>query len=352
MNYKTFSITVISVVTAITIAIGSFIYYIDPLWLFSSSNDYNDVQVAMNERQQKMNHIKFQPFDYDTLLLGSSRSTYINQHDFEGMNVYNFAVSNMSVREYNAFIDFAKKKRGKEFDTIIIGLDFFKSSVDQSNVAGSLAGYEQQISDPLFRVKSFFSWDTLQYAIDNFKISYKDTPIYMRNYNRENVAVAKVDDIETIKRETSTKIDKFKEVFYGKTYQYNKEYPNYLQALVDNNPNTKFIIFTTPISTPLFEALVEMDRLDDYNKWLKDVVSVFGEVHNYMYPNSVTNDISNYFDGHHFYPKVGTLIAKSISGVPLKDHSDFGQVVNSKNINEHLEMVKKLSEQSYEGILE
>ena len=111
MSYKKFIITVLSIVSTFIILAGSFIYYIDPLWLFSSSNKYNDVQVAINERQQKMNHIQFQPFEYDNLLLGSSRSTYINQYDFENMNVYNFAVSNISVREYNAFIEFAKKEK-------------------------------------------------------------------------------------------------------------------------------------------------------------------------------------------------------------------------------------------------
>ena len=111
MTYKSFVISTVSLVVAIVGALSAFIYYIDPLWLFGTSHKYNDVQVAFNERQQKMNHIYYQPFEYDTLLLGSSRSTYINQHDFEGMDVYNFAVSNISVREYNAFIEFAKEKR-------------------------------------------------------------------------------------------------------------------------------------------------------------------------------------------------------------------------------------------------
>ena len=70
MSYKKFIITVLSIVSTFIILAGSFIYYVDPLWLFSSSNKYNDVQVAINERQQKMNHIQFQPFEYDNLLLG------------------------------------------------------------------------------------------------------------------------------------------------------------------------------------------------------------------------------------------------------------------------------------------
>ena len=344
MSYKKFIITILSIVSTFIILAGSFIYYIDPLWLFSSSNKYNDVQVAINERQQKMNHIQFQPFEYDNLLLGSSRSTYINQYDFENMNVYNFAVSNISVREYNAFIEFAKKKRGKEFDTIFIGLDFFKTSVDQSNRAGTLDPYIEKISDPFFRVKNLFSWDALGYAYDNYKLSKDDSIIHLRSYNRENVAIAKMDSYETISEQTDEKIERFKEVFYGETYEYNENYASYLQELKDNNPNTRFVMFTTPISTPLFHALIEQGLLEDYERWLSDIVSVFGEVHNYMYPNSVTNDIANYFDGHHFYPNVGTLLAQSLSDNPSPQHEDFGIVVTSENIEAHVANVEQSSQ--------
>ena len=341
MSYKTFVLSTLSIVLSIVAGLGAFIYYIDPLWLFGTSHKYNDVQVAFNERQQKMNHIYYQPFEYDTLLLGSSRSTYINQHEFEGMDVYNFAVSNISVREYNAFIEFAKEKRGKEFDRIIIGLDFFKTSVDQSNVPGNPDGYKAKLKDPFFRVKSILSWDALDYSIENFKLSYSNQDNLVRSYNRENVAVSRAEDPETIAEQTEEKIERFKEVFYGETYDYNEAYPQYLEELKKNNPNTEFIIFTTPISTPLFEAMAEMGRLPDYEKWLNDIVSVFGSVNNFMYPNSVTNDISNYFDGHHFYPEVGTLIAKQLSDAPVKEYGDFGMVVNERNLEGHLAAIER-----------
>ncbi|MGJ9458149.1 hypothetical protein [Oceanobacillus sp. CF4.6] len=70
---------------------------------------------------------------------------------------------------------------------------------------------------------------------------------------------------------------------------------------------------------------VEEGNLPDYKRWLNDIIAVFGGVYNFMYPNSITNDLSNYFDGHHFYPEVGNMIAETISnenpqGVP----EDFG----------------------------
>ena len=59
--------------------------------------------------------------------------TYINQHDFEGMKVFNFSASNLSVREYEPLLDFATKEKQKPFERVIIGIDFFKTSIDQSS---------------------------------------------------------------------------------------------------------------------------------------------------------------------------------------------------------------------------
>ena len=342
MTYKSFVFKVLSIVLVGVISSAAFIYYIDPLWMFGSSHKYNDVQTVIDERQQKTNFITYQPFEYDSLLIGSSRSTYINQYDFKDMDVYNFAVSNMSIREYNSFIEFAKARRGKEFDTIIIGLDFFKTSLDQSAAPRSLDAYKVKLNERFYRAKSFFSFDVLQYAYTNFKYSLKNEVTEERNYNRENIAVAKQVNPEKIAAQTTEKIKKFKRVFYGESYEYNPDYASYMQELKDNNPNTKFIVFTTPISSKLFKALVEENRLADYERWLRDVTAVFGEVTNFMYPNSVTNDITNYFDGHHFYPPTGTLIAQFLSNdseasVP----TDFGVKVTLQNIEQHLIMVRE-----------
>lgn len=346
MSNKSYVYKVLTLVLAIVISGASFIYYIDPLWIFGNSHQWNDVQTVIDERQQKTNVITYQPFDYETLLLGSSRTTYINQHDFKDMNVYNFAVSNMSVREYGSFIEFAKARRGQEFDTIIIGLDFFKSSLAESAAPRSLDSYKKKLSEPLYRTKSLLSLDTLEYAFTNFKLSLKNEAEEERNYNRENVAVAKQISLDQITEQTDEKIERFKEVFYGETYEYNPDYATYLQALKVNNPHTRFIVFTTPISTMLFEALVEENRLPDYERWLRDVTKVFGEVTNFMYPNSVTNDLTNYFDGHHFYPPTGTKIAKFLSKDSIDQlPADFGVRVTAQNIDEHLEMVRKKAKQ-------
>ncbi|CAM3558392.1 hypothetical protein GCM10009865_10940 [Aeromicrobium ponti] len=345
MNYKSFVMKIMAMVLVCVASVGSFIFYMDPMWTFGHHHQNNDVQTVINERQQKTNRILFQPFPYDTLLLGSSRTTYINQNDFKNMNVYNFAVSNASIQEYNSLIELAKKKRGKEFDRIIIGLDFFKSNIKESSAKKSMNQYITAASEPFYRYKNLLSMDLLEYSWQNFKMSKENKVLEERNYNRSNVANAKAVDPELMEKQTEAKIQKFREVFYGDTYEYNPEYKEVLSQLKKNNPNTEFIVFTTPISSPLFEAMVEEGRLPDYETWLKDVTEVFGGVYNFMYPNSVTEDLENYFDGHHFYPEVGKLIAQRISqGNSSTLPSDFGTYVSGTELAAHLKGIRKESE--------
>ena len=339
MSYKKFVITVLSIILLCVGGSASFIYYIDPMWTFDHKNPHNDVQTVIDERQQKVNAMHFQPFDYDSLLIGSSRSTYINQHDFDGMKVYNFSASNMSIQEYESILAYATEQNEKPFDRVMIGIDFFKTSITQSSSPVNLDSYIATMEEPIYRFKNLLSYDLLKYSYNNYKMSENNKTVLDRNYNRDNVADAVRLDSEKVVQQTKEKVKKFRKEFYGETYVYNPEYKQVLLDLKGKYPNTEFIIFTTPISTPLFEALVDQGLLPAYEQWLTDVTDVFGGVYNFMYPNSITNDLKNYFDGHHFYPEVGTMIAHRIDGTNTGVPDDFGQYVSKENLESHFKFV-------------
>ena len=85
----------------ITIFILSFIdlinYIMDPFWTFNHSHKFNNFQKGINERQQKSNYIYFTDKKYDTLLLGSSRTTYMNPNSFENYKVFNYSAVETSI---------------------------------------------------------------------------------------------------------------------------------------------------------------------------------------------------------------------------------------------------------------
>ena len=78
MNSKKWTkIFVIFSLTFIVI-IGLVNYIVDPLWIFSHSNNFNKLQYGFNERLLKSSYIKHRENildNKDTLLLGSSTAT-------------------------------------------------------------------------------------------------------------------------------------------------------------------------------------------------------------------------------------------------------------------------------------
>lgn len=342
MNDRKFIVTVMAIFATLTIAVMSFNYWIDPLWHYDHAHAYNDLQVVTDEREQKTANQLYVPKTADTLLIGSSRSTYIHTTSFQDWDVYNFSVSNLSMREYQSMIMFAFKQN-PELERVILGVDFFKSSTQEATAPRSIANHEAKVQKPFYRIKNLMSFNVLEYSIGNYKLSVDNEITMERLYNREGNAFALKLTNEEIFNQTVNKITKFEDTFYGDSYEYFPFYKEVMTKVRDTYPEAEKVVYTTPISTELFKALVYTDLFDEYEVWLRDLVDVYGGVWNFMYPNEVTNTITNYFDGHHFYPEVGDRIAKTIeSGSPT---GDFGTYVTADTIDEHLESVQELVNQ-------
>ncbi len=323
-------------------SIGTFNYVMDSYWTFDHENIFNKMQTGANERQQKTNYIYFHKFDYDSLLLGSSRTTLINQNDFyPPLKVFNYAVSLMMPQEYKPYIEFAKKVKGGDFKYIILALDFFgtnkyeNSNVDPKRII-------QNTTSPLYRYKLLFSIDALKNSLANIK-RFITGKKYRRSYNRHNVATTDALDPKFAKKFIERRN------YWEKRYLYNENYKKIMQDLKKSNPNTKFIVFTTPVSAHLFNLMLQEGHIKDYERWLRELVDVFGKVTNFMTINSVTKDYPhNYLDSNHFYPRIGTLIAHKVLGKKdPKIPSDFGDVVTKENIDDY---IRTLNNKYIEGL--
>ena len=86
------------------------------------------------------------------------------------------------------------------------------------------------------------------------------------------------------------------------------------------NPNTKFIIFTSAVTSDLLVSIIKNgNRIYEYERWLKELIEVFGEVNHFMIINTFTGN----------------------SDVP----QNFEVLVKKENINEHLENLRKQIEE-------
>lgn len=342
MSDKSYSLTVMAIFASLTAAVAGFNYWIDPLWHYGHAHEFNDVQVVTDEREQKTANQIYVPKDADTLLIGSSRSTYIHTDAFSDWDVYNYSVANLSMREYQTMMSFAFEEN-PDYERVVLGVDFFKSSTQEAEAPRSISNHVKRVTEPFYRSKNLLSFDLLKTSYENFQLASEDAITEDRLYNREGNAFAERLSEEETLAQTESKIRKFESTFYGERYTYFPKYKEVMTKVRDTHPEAEKIVYTTPISSELFKSLDSTGLYDEYEIWLRDLVDVYGGVWNFMYPNTVTNDITNYFDGHHFYPEVGDMIAARVEQGEAADvPENFGVYVTPENIDEHLAEVEAL----------
>jgi hypothetical protein len=311
-----------------------FNYYIDPLWNFNHANDYNDRQMWFSERQQKTNYINTHPMGYDSLLMGTSRATYINQRFFKESRVYNYSLSALHIDDYKKYIDYASKKNGKPFKTIYIELYINSYNLLQGNTTAAPETFFEQAKKPFYRYTSLFSLDTLEHSIDNYKISkanYYDGP---RSYTRSNEV--QVDHVtvehEKLWPEVKTQISRG-------WMRYDPDFKAKLQAIKDAYPDTKFVVFTDPVPAQRFDLILAFEsHREAYYRFISEIVDVFGEVYSTQGHTAITNDLNNYMDWLHYYPNVAERIVQALENPT--EHPDVVRIVNQANKAKYFEQLK------------
>lgn len=316
--------------------IMGFNYYIDPLWNYTHANDFNDYQLGFDERQLKTNYINNHDFNYDSLLIGTSRITYLDERAFTTESVYNYSLSGLQIEEYLPYMKYAEKKNGKPFKKIFIELYFDSANISKPNTLNPPQTYIETSEAPFYAIKSLFSESTMHYARFNYDISKANHYDGARSYTRNNIAQTTYpnDDMEQSWQE-------FKNNFKAesaKPFMYDHDYQKRLQAIKEAFPNTELVVFTELMPAKRLQTILHNDnRYEAYSRWMNDMVDVFGTVYSFHTVNEVTTNVDNFFDWLHYYPNVGYLIIESLEN--REERSDMMQAVNKENLNEYLENV-------------
>jgi len=342
-HYKRWILLTLLVIAAPLLLIGGFNYYIDPLWCFSHANKFNYIQIPFDERQQKTNRINFSPAAYDTLILGSSRTTYMDQNELTGYYAYNYALSLMLMEEYFDYVEYAKQQVGHDFAYIVIGLDFFVTNQNLKLPENfEPPTYYIDITEGFaYRFKYLLSSNILEYSRKNYDASKAGIPQNF-DYDREGHKTLKRVSPEESQKLIAANLDNYRQNIFS-NYEY-RDVRGILTRLKEANPKTRFIVFTTPTARPLWDLMVEKGLLPYYERWLEDCVAVFGQVYHFDYPNSVTNNLDNYYDASHVYPEVETLIAHRI--IEIDDPAiprDFAMLINEDNLRNNLQYIESLA---------
>lgn len=312
----------------------AFNYYIDPFWAYTHSHDNNDIQLGFNERIQKTNWLNARaPLGYNDLLIGTSRTTYINASNFE-KPTFHYGLSSLHITEYLDYMKYAEKKNGQPFETIYMEMtsrSFDLAYKPQFNEAQSIIDESEK---EFYRLTHLFSNNTFERAKNNYehsKVDYSDHPrIYDRDMHVTTYYESK--DIELAVQ----KFIRFQNERQAEGKLVHFYDPSFKQSLVDMKesfPQAQFVVFTDLILMERLNITFESEPLRRaYKRYIREMVEVFGTVYSFHVSNEVTTTRENFFDLYHFYPQVGDLVAQELQ---QRQNSELMTLVTEDNIEEY-----------------
>ncbi|MCX2717679.1 hypothetical protein OQH61_08020 [Helicobacter sp. MIT 21-1697] len=329
--------------------------FIDPYFLYGISHKYNYFFNSINERVEKVNRIYYgKKESYDSVLLGSSRATYVNQYDFKEHKLFNFAASSMNPFEYEDYLELMKQK-GHSLRTIYLQIDFFGSNIKlKEEVKERLRVAFEPLDNPFNRISNLFITNEQLKNIPLININRKNKgDIY---YSRDNIKYhEKIDEKDRIFA-LKYGLKAITSGFIGKNYDFDEEVlRNILNTIKAHNPNAQFVIYTSPI--PVIQLAAEINfakRWEEYKKWLRIHIEIFGGLYQFMGFNEITENFKeHYFDSSHFYPYVGTLITQTLTNEEFQPIKDFGIYLDSSNIENYIaKLESKLKNYDMSEIIE
>lgn len=317
--------------------VGSVNFFVDPMWFFTHSYPFNNLQKGFNERIQKSANLKYADIvKYDGVLMGSSRSTFYNTADFKNKKIFNYSVSGIYPYEYNGLIEYFKRTKGQsKMDYIVLGLDFYGSQAQKNNEKKSDFSFQELEDKNTYIFKSLFSLKTFSYSLHNLG-RWVRNKTGSRSYTRENFVVTDKVSEAKVKGKTLGKI----KTYYSGYKTYNGEYIETLEELKSNNPDSKFVIYTTPLPEPFLDEIFHNEKLfQHYLRWIKDLTKVYGEIYFFTQYSDFACEYTSYSrDGDHYYPFIGKYILNIVSGAtPDQTYKNTYTILNKNNIDHYID---------------
>ncbi len=316
---------IVVMVTSILLGlVAAFNYWADPAWLFENSTV--EYTYGFNERQQKVNRLAFNPPENcDCVIIGSSRATYIPAAAVEGYNCINLAANNMGPEEYLGWLLAWETLLGHKPKLVLVGLDFWGSNANEKHAYQPAVEYVADVQSPLYVVRTLLSFDMLKQSIGNMRYNKgtppTDKPLYDRAGDKHEFGFTTAGRDKRINDQLAI----FKKLSYG-NYIYRDSLPIMYQQLRDSFPETRFIVFTTPVTQPLLTMISEMNLWGERQRWIDDAALVFDTVHHFMYRNAFSLDSTNFYDSQHFTHEG----AKKLIG-PIFGEGDYlGTIITRK----------------------
>ena len=349
-KFATYNYSLIAITSIPVFLVGLFNWVIDPQDIFKtpyySNLNHQKIKKDNNDRLFKaIDIIRLQP---DTIIVGSSRTKQGIDPEAAALasspDVYNLALNGPNFYEVRRYIEHAIYNQ-PNLEEIILGIDFFMFNEDLANQPTfNEARLEKKHIILDDAIKNLFSIDTFNNSLDTIKASRKSNAIgdnygddgFMPNRNSDNgEAIWRFH--QSIKLYFTLHSD----------YQFSQAYWNDFKEIVQlcRENNIKLTVFISPSHATQWESIYATERWDVFEQWKRDLVKIV-PVWDFSGYNSITTEeiakyMKNYVDNSHYTPEIGDLILQRILNKPDKNvPADFGVLLTSENIEEHLKQIE------------
>ncbi|QBP41838.1 hypothetical protein [Paenisporosarcina antarctica] len=341
MNYrKWFNLFLVSMLIVLIPVFGvmGFNYYVDPYWNFQHAHAHNDYQNGFDERLQKTNLLVNNSQSFSSLLIGSSRVTYMNTNSFKHDEVFNYGLSSMHISEYSDYIAFAKKINDGVLNDIYVELSLHSYYANVQPPMGKPDTFFEQAQNRVLDYTVLFSKDTLDKSLVNYNASKANAYPLQRSYTRDNQVKTTYPNNRLSKAKEDFK-SRYDKTNYTTDFAYNEFYKDELLKIKRENKDSKFVIFTDMAHEDRLKIYLRNPNFfDAYARSIREIVEVFGEVKSFHMQNDLTQNDKQWMDFYHFYPEIGDKMIHS-----LETGEGEGEIylsVTENNVEQYLRDMK------------
>lgn len=293
-----------------------YIFLVDPLWQWDHPWHLTRWHRPFNERTQKTNYLASHKVNIDTLIVGSSRSSYIDPKWLGTGNGFNYAVSSGKPSEFAAYISYVKKRSRIPLKLVVIESSF-GHALTVDTTFEEPQKYIDDAEDWIKKYKNLFSRDTYKLAKNSRRSPLYNYYLYeggaLHSYRYPYIEYP---DSVAKEKAVSSQVDSYRKNVYNRAYD--ELFAEHLSDIHEALDGADFIVYTTPVSKPMMQLLYDMGRMEAYERWLRELVAEFGIVYHFMYPNEITMDLNSFNDAHHPTKDTSEEIVKMI----MESHSN------------------------------
>ncbi|ETZ04409.1 hypothetical protein K737_301114 [Holospora undulata HU1] len=292
-TYKGLSLLLFALLTVLGVLCGITNLYVDPYNFYEI--DKTPYVLSGNERKIKASYLYSHKNQFRSVLIGSSRSSYLDIASPSNHKTFNFSVSGISINEYLPYLQFFAQTQGNP-ETIYLSLDFHATNLNNTSIFCT----EETLD---------FATSSLMKALEYIKVKVAHTSLSILfskpedYYDREFIKYRRTH--RPLSGEAIKQTLDYYSAYNLKNYKYSDTYLQQLKNIKSSFPNTRFIVFICPIHKSLQNHQISLTGMYSYKRWISEIQSIFGKVIDFNNDTNLTTSLDNFFDAAHFYPFVG-----------------------------------------------